>query len=54
MMTPQSEIHPEEQGAMLAHRQRWLVAAAAAAMQGAVGATYAWSALFAGRRARER
>jgi MFS transporter, OFA family, oxalate/formate antiporter len=43
MLTRQIEIHPEERGAILVHRQRWLVAGAAAVMQGAVGATYAWS-----------
>jgi OFA family oxalate/formate antiporter-like MFS transporter len=43
MSTRQREIQPEERGARGVHRQRWLVAGAAAVMQGAVGATYAWS-----------
>jgi OFA family oxalate/formate antiporter-like MFS transporter len=43
MSAQQREVHPEGREAALARRQRWLVAGAAAVMQGAVGATYAWS-----------
>jgi len=42
-MTRQSEIRPEVCGVTSARRQRWLIAVAAALMQAAVGATYAWS-----------
>jgi OFA family oxalate/formate antiporter-like MFS transporter len=42
-MTRQSETRQMEPRAEPAHPRRWLIAAAAALMQAAVGATYAWS-----------